>query len=106
MFNNVTLWRSINPDACVVDYQHGIIFDGHDRYVKDGQPPMIKLSNNVVTMVYGDTFKNILINNENQIFTDKNVIKVGLNKSNNPQKTYLKLIKIYYLLCKLLQMKL
>ena len=69
LFNNVTLWRSINPDACVVDYQHGIIFDGHDRYVKDGQPPMIKLSNNVVTMVYGDTFKNILINNDNQIFT-------------------------------------
>ena len=71
----------------VVDYQHGIIFDGHDRYIKDGQPPMIKLSNNVVTMVYGDTFKNILINNdESNFYNDKNVIKVGLNKSNNPQK--------------------
>ena len=87
LFNNVTLWRSINPDACVVDYQHGIIFDGHDRYVKDGQPPMIKLSNNVVTMVYGDTFKNILIDNdESNFYNDKNVIKVGLNKSNNPQR--------------------
>ena len=87
LFNNVTLWRSINPDACVVDYQHGIIFDGHDRYVKDGRPPMIKLSNNVVTMVYGDTFKNILINNDkSNFYNDKNVIKVGLNKSNKPQK--------------------
>ena len=87
LFNNVTLWRSIDPDACVVDYQHGIIFDGHDRYVKDGQPPMVKLSNNIVTMVYGDTFKNILINNDkSNFYNDKNVIKVGLNKSNNPQK--------------------
>ena len=26
IWNNVTLWRSINNDACIIDYQHGVIF--------------------------------------------------------------------------------
>ena len=51
--------------------------------------------------------KNILINNDkSNFYNDKNVIKVGLTNLTTPKKTYLKLIKIYYLLCKLLQMKL
>ena len=45
LWNNVTLWRSINPDSCIVDYQHGIIFDGHAGYVKDGEPPKVKFAN-------------------------------------------------------------
>ena len=30
IWNNVTLWRCINPSACIVDYQHGVINNGHE----------------------------------------------------------------------------
>lgn len=87
LWNNVTLWRSINPDACVIDYQHGIIFDGHDRYIKDGIPPKVKSSNEIVTLVYGDTFKNILINSDkSNFYCEENVKKIGFNKQYSKQK--------------------
>ena len=40
-----------------MDYQHGIIFDGHEESIKDGKPPIIKHFNNIITLVYGDVFK-------------------------------------------------
>ena len=81
LWNNVTLWRSINPSSCIADYQHGIIFDGHEESVKNGQPPKVKLANDVVTLVYGKIFKNILIDNDKTDFYNyKNVINIGLNK--------------------------
>ena len=81
LWNNVTLWRSINPSACIVDYQHGIVFDGHEESVKNGQPPKVKLANDVVTLVYGKIFKNILIDNDKTgFYNQKNVINIGLNK--------------------------
>ncbi len=87
LWNNVTLWRTINHDACVVDYQHGIIFDGHDRYIKNGQPPKVKSSNDVFTLVYGDVFKNILINSDkSNFYNEENVKKIGFNKTLNKQK--------------------
>lgn len=91
LWNNVTLWRSINPDACVIDYQHGIIFDGHDRYIKDGMPPKVKSSNKIVTLVYGDIFKNILINSDkSNFYCEDNVKKIGFNKFSSKEKKILK----------------
>ena len=87
LWNNVTLWRSINPSACIADYQHGIIFDGHEESVKNGQPPKVKLANDVVTLVYGKIFKNILIDNDKTGFYNyKNVINIGLNKDSYAPK--------------------
>lgn len=81
LWNNVTLWRSIDPDSCVIDYQHGIIFDGHDRYVKDGNPPKIKSENNICTFVHGDIYKKLLINGDkSRFYSNENVINVGLKK--------------------------
>ena len=81
LWNNVTLWRSINPDACIVDYQHGIIFNGHDGYIKDGKPPKVKFSNKITTLVYGDRFKSLLIENDNtKFYSEKNIFNVGLKK--------------------------
>ena len=81
LWNNVTLWRRISPNACIADYQHGIIFDGHRGYVIDGNPPHVKSSNEVFTLVYGGRFKNLLIENDNSgFYNEKNVIRVGLNK--------------------------
>ena len=63
-----------------MDYQHGIIFDGHEESIKYGKLPIIKQLNNIITLVYGDAFKNILINNDATGFIVKNVITVGLKK--------------------------
>lgn len=82
LWNNITLWRCINQNACVIDYQHGIIFNGHEESVKDGKPPKIKIANDIVTFVHGELFKEILINNDNSgFYTNDNVITIGLNKN-------------------------
>ena len=80
-WSNTTLWRTINPDACIVDYQHGTIWNGHHGFLKDGYPPEVIIKNNIMTLVHGELFKNLLIHNDkSKFFKDANVIKVGLNK--------------------------
>lgn len=84
-WNNVTLWRKVNPFASIIDYQHGIIFDGHDGYLVDGKAPKVRSCNNLITMVYGESFKNILIKNDKfNFYNNENIIKVGINKSIYP----------------------
>ena len=81
IWSNVTLWRSINPSACIVDYQHGIIINGHEGYIQDNEPPKVKLKNNITTLVYGDWFKQTLIDNDkSNFYSHKNVITVGAHK--------------------------
>ena len=87
IWNNVTLWRYINPKACIVDYQHGVICNGHEGYIKDQCPPKVKSSNNISTLVYGNPFKKILIQNDKSgFYSEDNVITVGLNKNLNTKK--------------------
>ena len=81
LWNNVTLWRNINPDSCIIDYQHGIIFNGHAGYIKDGKPPKVKFANKITTLVYGDRFKSLLIENDDtKFYSEKNIFNVGLKK--------------------------
>tara|TARA_B100001057_G_scaffold491819_1_gene582883 strand:+ start:2198 stop:3460 length:1263 start_codon:yes stop_codon:yes gene_type:complete len=87
IWNNVTLWRSINNDACIIDYQHGVIFNGHEGYLIDGSPPKVKSLNKIDTMVYGNTFKKILMaNDKSNFYNEDNLIKVGFNKTSGPPK--------------------
>ena len=87
LWNNVTLWRCINPSSCIVDYQHGIIFDGHIGYINDKSPPKIKSDNDIITFVYGEWFKNLLITSDNtKFYSKKNVINIGLNKYSEQKK--------------------
>jgi len=87
IWNNVTLWRSISPSACVVDYQHAYIYDGEDEYMNNGRPPKVKSANNVVALVHGDRYKRILIDNDKSgFYSENNVITVGVNKNNNLKK--------------------
>ena len=82
IWNNSTLWRTINPDACIADYQHGTIWNGHHGYLKNGHPLKEKKINNIVTLVYSDFFKHLLIENDKSCFyNDSNVHTVGLNKT-------------------------
>ena len=81
------MWRYINPKACIVDYQHGVICNGHEGYIKDQCPPKVKSSNNISTLVYGNPFKKILIQNDKSgFYSEDNVITVGLNKNLNTKK--------------------
>ena len=87
IWSNVTLWRHINPNACIVDYQHGVICNGHEGYIKDHHPPKVKSSNNILTLVYGNPFKKILIQNDKSgFYCEDNVITVGVNKNINTKK--------------------
>lgn len=82
--NNATLWRTINPDACIADYQHGSIWNGHQGYLKNGHPQKEIKLNNIVNLVYSDFFKSLLIDNDKScFFNDSNVYTVGLNKIAN-----------------------
>jgi len=81
IWNNVTLWRHINPSACVVDYQHAYIYDGEAEYMLNGSPPKIKVDNDVTALVHGERYKRILIDSDRSgFYSDKNVITVGSNK--------------------------
>ena len=89
IWNNVTLWRCINPSASVVDYQHGYIYDGEEEFMKDGRPPRVKLDNNVEALVHGDRYKSVLINNDKSgFYNENNVITVGLNKPSYFKKNF------------------
>ncbi len=76
--NNVELWRSINHTANIIDYQHGMIWDGHDTTIVNSSAAKIKVYNNVISMVYGKGFKNLLIGNDTSgFYTEDNVIDIG-----------------------------
>ena len=83
IWNNVTLWRCIDNSACIVDYQHGIICNGHDGYIKENKAPAVKSANNIITLVYGDWFKHTLIENDKLgFYSEENVVTVGFGKKN------------------------
>tara|TARA_X000000950_G_scaffold289535_1_gene415068 strand:+ start:5316 stop:6569 length:1254 start_codon:yes stop_codon:yes gene_type:complete len=84
IWNNSTLWRTVNPDACIVDYQHGTIWNGHHGYLKNGYALKEKKINNIVTLVYSDFFKRLLVENDKSgFYNNNNIYAVGLNKTAN-----------------------
>lgn len=76
--NNVTLWRVINPNSFIIDYQHGMIWNGHDGTLIDSKPSKIKVLNDVISMVYGKSFQDLLFQEDKtNFYTEKNVIDIG-----------------------------
>jgi hypothetical protein len=99
IWNNISLWRSINPSACIVDYQHGTIWNGHHGYLKNGHPPKEKKINNIITLVHSDFFKRLLIENDKSSFyTDRSVYTVGMNKTTNQISNIKNIKKILFTL--------
>lgn len=99
IWNNISLWRSINPNACIVDYQHGTIWNGHHGYLKNGHSPKEKKINSIITLVYSDFFKHLLIKNDKSSFyNDSNVYAVGLNKTTNEISNIKNIKKILFTL--------
>ena len=99
IWNNISLWRSISPNACIVDYQHGTIWNGHHGYLKNGHPPKVKKINNIITLVHSDFFKRLLIENDKSSFyTDISVYTVGMNKTTNQISNIKNIKKILFTL--------
>ena len=76
--NNAILWNEIFPNAKIFDYQHGMIWNGHGGTLENYIPDPIKTYNNIHTLVYGNGFKNLLLNfDKTKFYTEKNVIPIG-----------------------------
>lgn len=76
--NNVILWKELFPNAKIFDYQHGMIWNGHEGTLENHIPVPVKTYNNVNTLVYGNGFKNLLMKfDKTKFYTEKNVIPIG-----------------------------
>jgi len=97
--NNVTLWREINPLSKIIDYQHGMIWNGHDTTLINSKPHSIKIKNNIINMVYGRGFKELLIRfDKTGFYSKKNIIDIGFYQKLSPyQKRKNKRVILYSL---------
>jgi len=97
--NNVTLWREINPSVKIIDYQHGMIWNGHDTTLVDREPHQIKTKNSIINMVYGKGFRDLLIDfDETNFYSQNNAIDIGFYKKLSPyQKREKKRLILYSL---------
>lgn len=71
------VFRGINDNANIFDYQHGVIFNNHEGYFKDNQVASHIKENNVKVLTYGKGFKKILEENTKDDFYKKNAIVIG-----------------------------
>jgi hypothetical protein len=86
--HKVELWRLAFPEAEIFDYQHGITYPGHPRYLLDGKPPPFKQACNIITLTHSKLITNLLIqNDESGFYTPKNTISIGCDYSNKTRHT-------------------
>jgi hypothetical protein len=74
----VDFFRGLNINANIYDYQHGLINSSHKGYINADELTQDHIKeNNIKLLVYGNGFKNILINSTNDEHYNKNVITLG-----------------------------
>ena len=79
--NNVVLWREINSNALICDYQHGIISNNHKGIILNNKACKIKRYLNIMTLVYGKGFRDILLKvDKTNYFNKKNIRVMGFYK--------------------------
>ena len=82
------LWRLAFPEAEIFDYQHGITYPGHPRYLLDGKPPPFRKACNIITLTHSKLITNLLIqNDESGFYTLKNTISIGFDDGNKTRQT-------------------
>ena len=91
------LWRLALPSAKIYDYQHGITYPGHPRYLTNGEPPYFKKTCNIITLTHSRFISNLLISNDRSgFYTHTNTLCVGYNynSGSNSKKShsYLKIL--------------
>lgn len=74
------LWRLVFPEAEIFDYQHGITYPGHPRYLLDGKPPHFREACKIITLTHSNLITNLLIqNDESGFYSSKNTISIGFD---------------------------
>tara|TARA_Y200000002_G_scaffold364113_1_gene352835 strand:- start:4014 stop:5243 length:1230 start_codon:yes stop_codon:yes gene_type:complete len=74
------LWRLAFPEAEIFDYQHGITYPGHPRYLQDGRPPIFREACKIITLTHSKLITNLLIqNDESGFYSYKNTISIGFD---------------------------
>lgn len=80
-------FRGWGKDIAIYDYQHGIIYATHPGYMVNLQPSAHIQCNNSKVLVYGNGFKNLLINQHSDYFVNHaKVIGADTNYQNIHQK--------------------
>lgn len=83
--NNIELLRYSFPEADIYDYQHGIIWDGHENVLENSKASEIKTLNNLKTILYGKSFKELMIKFDYlNYYNEKNLIDIGYYLSLEP----------------------
>lgn len=76
--NNVELIRYCFPHSDIYDYQHGIIWNGHENILENSKASDIKVLNNIKTLLYGESFKNLMIKYDDlNYYSNDNLINIG-----------------------------
>jgi|TARA_B110001450_G_scaffold252134_1_gene273337 hypothetical protein len=74
------LWRLAMPSAKIYDYQHGITYPGHPRYLTNGEPPNFKKACNIITLTHSRFISDLLISNDKSgFYNHTNTLCVGYN---------------------------
>lgn len=82
------LFRGLNPNAKLFDYQHGVIFSSHTGYfTENGEaPPHIK-ENDVNLLLYGSGFRDLLVKKSRDNYYQNHTYVLGIGESaKKPQK--------------------
>ena len=61
---NLTLFRGLNSEALVCEYQHGIIYDGHEDYMINSKADDYILKNKAIFLLFGKGFQDLLIDRD------------------------------------------
>ena len=89
---NLSLFRGLDKNAILSEYQHGTIYNGHEDYLINNRVDNYIYKNKANFLVFGKGFKELLINQDKSgYYNENNVIDIGINsslitKKNNMQK--------------------
>ena len=72
--------KGINPDAVLLERQHGVIFNGHQRYLLDNKASSDITQLQAGLLVFGKGYQELLLEgDETHYFTKNNVIPIGMD---------------------------
>ena len=73
----LSVFRGINPHALLYDLQHGIIHNNKKNYLINGVTESNLFNNGAKLLLTGESYKEILVANENSDYFQKHTIVIG-----------------------------
>ncbi len=87
----LSFFKGLNPNAKLFDYQHGIVYSYHEGYIENKKAHSIIQECNSNVLVYGDGFKQSLVNGDKNYYKN-HVYSIGF-LSSKPEKRHFKFNK-------------